>query len=112
MSGTQWIYLEGIDCFEPLAIGILVLVDNGRQTEQGILTLRVSDEMVGGGGRWWRTWRGWGPVMERERQKKKRKKEKKEKMGISSVMLSSSHVTSDSNPQKTKGFMGIFCYAL
>lgn len=50
--------------------------------------------------------------MERERQKKKEKKEKKEKMGISPDMLSSSHVTSDSNPQKTKGFMGIFCYAL
>lgn len=44
MSGTQWIYLRGIDCFEPSAIGILVLVDNGRQTEQGTLSLRVSDE--------------------------------------------------------------------
>ncbi len=42
MSGTQWIYLEGIDCFELLAIGILVLVDNGRQIEQGTLSLRVS----------------------------------------------------------------------
>lgn len=30
MSGTQWIYLEGIDCFELLAIGILMLEDNGR----------------------------------------------------------------------------------
>lgn len=51
MSGTQWIYLEGIDCFELLAIGILVLVDNGRQTEQGTLSLRVSDkgERIGGG---------------------------------------------------------------
>ena len=51
MSGTQWIYLEGIDCFELPAIGILVLVDNGRQTEQGTLSLRVSDEggRVGGG---------------------------------------------------------------
>ena len=44
MSDTQWIYLEGIDCFELPAIGILVLVDNGRQTEQGTLSLRVSDE--------------------------------------------------------------------
>lgn len=44
MSGTQWIYLEGIDCFELLAIGILVLVDNGRQTEQSTLSLRVSSE--------------------------------------------------------------------
>lgn len=50
MSGTQWIYLEGIDCFELLAIGILVLVDNGRQTEQGTLSLRVSDEWEIGGG--------------------------------------------------------------
>lgn len=51
MSGTQWIYLEGIDCFELLAIGILVLVDNGRQTEQGTLSLRVSNEWerIGGG---------------------------------------------------------------
>lgn len=51
MSGTQWIYLEGIDCFELPAIGILVLVDNGRQTEQGTLSLRVSGEgeRIGGG---------------------------------------------------------------
>lgn len=31
MSGTQWIYLQGIDCFELLAIGIPVQGDNGRQ---------------------------------------------------------------------------------
>lgn len=51
MSGTQWIHLEGIDCFELLAIGILVLVDNGRQTKQGTLSLRVSGEgeRIGGG---------------------------------------------------------------
>lgn len=51
MSGTQWIYFEGIDCFELLAIGILVLVDNSRQTEHGTLSLRVSDkrERIGGG---------------------------------------------------------------
>lgn len=54
MSGTQWIYLEGIDCFELPAIGILVLVDNGRQTEQGTLSLRVGEGVgagVGGGRR-------------------------------------------------------------
>lgn len=44
MSGTQWIYLREIDCFELLAIGILELVDNGRQTKQGSLSLRVSGE--------------------------------------------------------------------
>lgn len=51
MSGKQWIYLEGIDCFVQLAIGILVLIDNGRQTEQGTLSLRVRDEeeRIGGG---------------------------------------------------------------
>ncbi len=50
MSGTQWIYLRGIDRSELLAIGILVLVDNGRQTEQGTLSLRVSDEQERIGG--------------------------------------------------------------
>lgn len=49
MSGTQWIHLGGIDCFERLAIGILVPADGGGQTEQGTLSLRVSDK-----GRGWR----------------------------------------------------------
>lgn len=57
-SGSTW---KGIDCFELPAIGILVLVDKGRPTEQGTLSLRVSD--VGGGceegeGGYWRRRRG------------------------------------------------------
>lgn len=43
MSGTQWIYLEGIDCFELPAIGMLGLVDRGRLTKQGMLSTRVSN---------------------------------------------------------------------
>lgn len=34
------------------------------------------------------------------------KRKESRKMGISSAMLSSPHVTSDSNPQKTKCFIG------
>lgn len=48
-------------------------------------------------------------------ERKRKEEEKSRKMGISPAMLSSSHVTSDSNPQKTKCFIarvGIFCYAL
>ena len=72
MSGTQWIYLQGIDCFEPPAIGILVLVDNGRQTEQGTLSLRVGAAKRGRES----TWRGWGPLMERRKTEKRQGKEK------------------------------------
>ena len=61
---------------------------------------------------------GTGNGDEKERRQKKKQKDKereRRKMGISPAVLSSSHVTSDSNPQKTKCFiarMGIFCYAL
>ena len=68
-----------------------------------------------------RIWRGWGWVMERRERERARgenekwqtrekkggeKRKESRKMGISSAMLSSPHVTSDSNPQKTKCFIG------
>lgn len=74
MSGTQWIHLRGIDCFERLAIGILVPADGGGQTEQGTLSLRVSNKGRG--------WRESVESMERmsscnvERKKKKKKKKR------------------------------------
>lgn len=108
MSGTEWIYPEGIDCFELLDIGILVPVDNGRQTEQGTLSLRISDKGE-------RISRGHGKNGEKGKRKRKLAVKKSIKMGPNPTMLSSSHVTSDSYPQKTKCFIarvGIFCYAL
>ena len=48
-------------------------------------------------------------------ERKGREKKDRRGMGISPVVLSSPHVTPDSNPQKTKCFIarvGILCYAL
>lgn len=50
-----------------------------------------------------------------DRKKSTKRQRERRKMEISPAVLSFSHVTSDSNPQKTKCFtarVGIFCYAL
>lgn len=102
MSGKQWIYLEGIDCFKLTVIGILVLVDNGRQTKQGTLSLRVS-------GKEERRQRQWDWVMKKRKNRKRQREEgwkKRSKKGICLAVLSSSHVTQDSKSQKTKYFIG------
>lgn len=54
MSGTQWIYLEGIDCSELPAIGIPVLVDNGRQTKTGHSVFEGQRQGGENEGRGWR----------------------------------------------------------
>lgn len=93
MSGTQWIYLWGIDRFELPAIGIPVQMDNGRQNRALCLWGSATNRLE--------RLRG-GPVMERKPTKRSGIKGGRcGTMGIGPVSLSSSHVNSDSNTQKT-----------
>lgn len=93
MSGTQWIYLREIDRFEVLAIGIPVQMDNGRLNRALCLSGSATnrEERLCG-----------GRVMERKLQKYRGiKRGQCGTKGIGPVSLSSSHVNSDSNTQKT-----------
>lgn len=96
MSGKQWIYLEGIDCFKLTVIGILVLVDNGRQTKQGTLSLRVS-------GKEERRQRQWDWVMKKRKNRKRQREEGWEKKKQEGNMPGSAVIfTCDSRQQISK----------
>lgn len=105
MSGTQWIYLQGIDCFELLAIGIPVQRDNGRQNRAlclwGSATKRV-ERLCG---------EALGEGIPLKKKNRGGNRGRHRTMGVGPVTLSSRHVNSDSNTQKTM-LHCIFCYVL